>query len=483
MKNNYQLMHKDVIVAVVSLDGDNGRMLDVKKVITPEHLPIGTAFNNDVIRKELKSWWDGRSIPASRDKLELLLKKLNIKDTTVLLTKSLGLSLSDCYWIRPEGADIKWGNINYYENNFSADIGNILFGKESDQHNINEASPDNTSDGWLQKRWKISNGERILVKAGSEPFEQEPFNEVIASRLMSELGIEHVDYKLLEDENKTFCYCHCYASSNAEFVAASRIYHMEKARGYESPYQHYINVCENLGISDAKEKTNKMLFLDYVIANSDRHYGNFGILRNPDTLKAIDIVPIFDSGSSLGYKKSAYAISNDKEDSSKPFRSTHQEQIKLVKDLSWVNLPGLNKFESIVRDVFSGKENVFGSARIDAIIDSAQKRIDRLFGSEKIVAFSKTPMTKMSCEYYCRSDAVRQAVDSLVNSDDFNEKYPDLDDDAVLIDYDTETKKATVFVNVFCAGKDIGEKEIAQFKEFEEELLKKIQEMEKGPIL
>ena len=303
MAKDYNLMHKDIPVALISLDADNGRMVDIKSIITPEHLPLGSVINNIFNSKELKSWWDGRSIPASRDKIEMLLKKLDISDTTALLTKSFGLSLSDCYWVCPDGVDIKWDDVNYYENEFSADIGNIMFGRNSENLTVNESSPDNTSDGNLQKRWKIFNGDRVLVKAGSKPYEQEPFNEVIASRLMDVLGINHVEYDLYLDHNKTYSICPCFTSPKAEFVAASKIYPLQKMRGYESPYTHYINTCENLGVQDAKSNIDKMIFLDYVIANSDRHYNNFGILRNPDTLKPIGVAPIFDSGSSLGYPK------------------------------------------------------------------------------------------------------------------------------------------------------------------------------------
>lgn len=38
-------------------------------------------------------------------------------------------------------------------------------------------SPDNTSDGWLKKKWTIIDGKRCLIKSGSAPFFQEPLNE------------------------------------------------------------------------------------------------------------------------------------------------------------------------------------------------------------------------------------------------------------------------------------------------------------------
>ena len=42
-----------------------------------------------------------------------------------------------------------------------------------------------------------------------------------------------------------------------------------------------------------------MFILDYLILNEDRHLNNFGIIRDVNTLKWIDITPIFDNGQSL----------------------------------------------------------------------------------------------------------------------------------------------------------------------------------------
>ncbi len=46
-----------------------------------------------------------------------------------------------------------------------------------------------------EKKWKILNCQRVLVKGGSGMAQQEPFNEV--SLLCRKLGIPHVEYSLL----------------------------------------------------------------------------------------------------------------------------------------------------------------------------------------------------------------------------------------------------------------------------------------------
>ena len=80
-------------------------------------------------------------------------------------------------------------------------MGNILFGQGSTSDRISLMSPDNTSDGWLKKRWTILDGKRCLIKGGSGATQQEPYNEVIASAIMKRLGVPHVTYTLLYQED------------------------------------------------------------------------------------------------------------------------------------------------------------------------------------------------------------------------------------------------------------------------------------------
>lgn len=118
----------------------------------------------------------------------------------MLLHRCFGLSLSDQYWVQPEDSGLTWKQINFFENPFSEDVGDVLLGKATDAAGFDLRSPDNTSDGYLKKRWKIIGGKRCLLKAGSNPFMQQPFNEAAASLVAQRLGIPHVPYTLLWDE-------------------------------------------------------------------------------------------------------------------------------------------------------------------------------------------------------------------------------------------------------------------------------------------
>ncbi|MDR1048778.1 MAG: hypothetical protein LBL51_03395, partial [Synergistaceae bacterium] len=162
------LMHKNIPVVDMEILSDTGHIVKLLNLRTPEHLPLGVMTKDGMSRKAMNDWWTGRSIPASRDGIESALEKLGAYSTVMLAAKCYGLSLSDQYWVCPKDSGLKWEAINFFHNDFSKDMGEILFGNDpAEPANVNLMSPDNTSDGWLRKKWIIADGKRYLMKGGS----------------------------------------------------------------------------------------------------------------------------------------------------------------------------------------------------------------------------------------------------------------------------------------------------------------------------
>ena len=151
----YILMHKNIPVIKMELTEADG-ITKILDLYAPEHLPIGIPVKkNTVDKKALNMWWADRSIPSSRSGVQEALNEIGLADTKMLLVRSFGLSLSDQYWIKPDGTDLEWKRINFFDNAFSDDIGNVLFGLKKREGNFDFSSPDNTSDGCLENhRWK-----------------------------------------------------------------------------------------------------------------------------------------------------------------------------------------------------------------------------------------------------------------------------------------------------------------------------------------
>lgn len=378
----YSLMHKNVLVADLDLDNETGHILKIIKIFNVQHFPVGIVDKNGIAdRVALNDWWVDRSIPASRSGVKKALEVLNISNPKILLTKCFGLSLSDQYWIKPQNQDISWENVNFFDNEFSEDIGDVLWGKQLNKDDINYHSPDNTSDGCLKKRWKIVNGKRCLLKSGSTPFMQQPFNEVIASIIMDRLNIPHVSYSVIFDENgQPYSMCEDFITGNTELVSAWRVIQANKKRSDISVYQHYINCCELYGVKNIVHAIDQMIVVDYIIANEDRHQNNFGLVRDANTLDWLYPAPIYDSGSSLGYDKLTNQILSGKTIECKPFKKTHEEQLNLVTSFDWIDFGALKGIDKDIKEVFANAGEYIDENRVNAIISSIESRIEYLQG-------------------------------------------------------------------------------------------------------
>lgn len=372
------LMHRNIPVAELELNSETGFIQKVGEVFAPEHLPVGVGFKKGVAdRAALNAWWLDRSIPASRSGVREALETLGLPDTKMLLTRCYGLSLSDQYWILPEGTDLGWERINFFQNPFSEDIGDVLFGADNKSNPFNFSSPDNTSDGNLKKRWKIIDGKRYLIKGGSNPYRQQPFNEVIATKIMEMLNISHVPYSVIWEKGAPYSVCEDFVNENTELVPAWRIIQTQKQPNDKSLYRHFVDCAESLWIPGVVDFLDRMIVLDFIIVNEDRHLNNFGALRNAETLEWLGMAPIYDSGSSLGYDKSAVMMWDESEITCKPFKKHHAEQLKLVSSFAWIDFSALKGAGEMIKDVLSDEKikAYMEESRIQAIADLTERRI------------------------------------------------------------------------------------------------------------
>jgi hypothetical protein len=338
----YTLMHKTLEVAHIQIDEDTHGISQVPEVYREEHLPVGVLRDGHPLsRQYLNEWWAGRTIPASRAGLREALALMRISSTKLLLRKCFGLSLSDQYWVRPANSPLLWEDINFFENDFSEDVGNALFGQNVGAGGVNLMSPDNTSDGWLKKKWVIAEGKRFLLKSGSLPAYQEPFNEVLASLIMDRLKIPHVPYRLTWNGAEPLCMCEDFITTETELVSVWHLFETKKQPNHFSTYQHLLARCQDLGIPGMRDSLDRMLTLDFLIVNTDRHFNNFGVIRNAETLEWIGPAPIFDCGTSMWHDQFTHMIRPGIPPACKPFRTEQSKQIQLVTSFDWLDLAAL----------------------------------------------------------------------------------------------------------------------------------------------
>lgn len=343
-----------------------------------DYAPFGLIKMNEIDKVEFNKWWKNRQIPASRKGLKEVLHNSNVydKDNFDLLdAKAYCLSLSDQYWVKGVDEEISWESINFFDNEFSEDIGKILFNGGKTALNLNLNTPDMTSNGNYEKRWKIIDGERYLLKAGSKIYNQEPFNELIATKLYERLlnKDEYVEYSVIFDDDKAISKCKNFITKDTELIPAWKINEYYEFLDDEDKYTHYIRCLNNLGIKDAETLTDKMIVCDYIIANKDRHFNNFGVIRDVNTLKFIDVAPIFDNGCSLWYDENDMYVGEFF--LTKPFEEYEKKQLSLVKKLEWLDISKLEDFPNEVKTILS-MDKLLSKERINKIVDQIKLRIE-----------------------------------------------------------------------------------------------------------
>lgn len=369
----YTLMNRQHEVLTFQYDPTADVFRNVVDIKDPKRAPFGimSPRGKNASASSLDYWWKHRCIPARRSGIDAKLKELGIADTSGIPFKSLGLSLSDQYWIRPQSMDIDWDDINFFNNSFDDMKANEWLSE------VGLDSPDNTSEGMLSKAWICAGKKRHLLKGGGL-LNQEPYNEAVATNLHSRLlsGEDFVAYDLEKRGKEVVSKCECFLTDEEEFIPAFYVKRILKQPPYRDDFHHYIECCAKLGVIDAKRHLQQMIVCDDLIANTDRHWRNFGIIRNVETLE-YRTAPLFDSGTSLWSnvqtQEMAYASYAFE---TKPFREDADAQLRLVDDFSWLDFDALSGFGEDAVEILEANPMMEG--RLDFIYGGIQSRIDRL---------------------------------------------------------------------------------------------------------
>ena len=343
-----------------------------------KYAPFGLIKDDKIDKTQFNRWWKNRQIPASRNGLKEILYKSNIYDKDhfdLLDSKAYCLSLSDQYWVKSVDENILWEDINFFEHEFSEDIGKIFFDRNNNLSNLNLNTPDMTSNGNYEKRWKIINGDRYLLKAGSKMINQEPFNEVIATKLYERIlnDDEYVKYSIVYENDRAVSICKNFITKETELIPAWKINEYYEFLNNENKYEHYIRCLNNLKIPNANILVDKMIICDFILANKDRHFNNFGVIRNVETLEFEKVAPLFDNGCSLWSDENDMYVGEFF--LTKPFEEYEKTQVSLVRNFEWFDIQKLEGFTNEVKEILLNNK-LLSQERIDKIIEQIKKRIE-----------------------------------------------------------------------------------------------------------
>jgi len=383
MIKEYVLKHKDLPVLLFNMDDITHKVEEGNKILEKEHLPFNMQdiYNSFRIGMQTDLWLKCRGLSESRkDKLKVkeLFGEKELKDLAI---KSLGLNLTDHYWVHKTEVDYKWKDVNHFTNPFDVILPPENYKLELDG-GVKIRSPNFCVDGSIVKRWLIKEGDRVLIKGSNFAWSQEPFNEKIVSAILDEYGLPHVQYHVRRTKDGiAYSECKCMVNKDNEYMNAFWVFNKEDY-GVKELYKHYIDICERNGIKNAKENIDAMIAVDFLVGNEDRHWGNFGIIRNAHTLQWEKIADIFDNGNSFLFDYQKERLQEAGVDSlCKSFEGSNRMALQLIDYPQWWNNAGKNNIIDITSECLSKNENITPE-RYDAIINVTKMRIDAF---EKII--------------------------------------------------------------------------------------------------
>ena len=256
-------------------------------------LPLGMEISN----RGLASWLKHRSIPKNRAYVNIFLAKcgLNPNRPMDVISVCKGLSLNDSYWITDDSYDGTFEQNNLYDNNFSQVLAWIAFtGYGSNIRSTFASSPEFTTNGLLPKCWRRVDGRVYLYKGattGASNMGYETYSEMYAYMLAQTMGFFAIPYKTVKWKGKLCSVCELFTSKEISYVPVGRLV---KEGGMRAVREYY----SSLG-TEFTSALNEMIVFDALICNTDRHYGNFGVLVDSHTNKIVAPAPLFDHGNSL----------------------------------------------------------------------------------------------------------------------------------------------------------------------------------------
>ncbi len=280
MQNNYfEIMHLDRRVARIDRTG-------CCRIYEPTFLPYHLYLEeSDEIEMRVNNitnfyyWCATRMLTLDRTYAKELLNSIGMKQAVTdreraeIALSYRCASLTDVFWVREENEAVSFAEINLYENHLSnifIDIG--LRGRQYTVDNA-ELAKDISTGGCFPKAWRrAERGFQLLKDGGEEAVER----ELLASRICRCFDVDQVLYEkaVFDGEDVTVSDNMTSLEYSIVSMEAFEIY----ARNKERDLKAWVLELD-------RQNYYMMNIVDYLVGNTDRHWGNWGLLiRNEDNM-------------------------------------------------------------------------------------------------------------------------------------------------------------------------------------------------------
>ena len=372
----YTLMYKNDEVFTFSINFKNRHIKIVEKLAHYDKAPYGILNNKKDPQYALMKFFNGRSISASRADYEKILKATNTHDSLELSFKGHGLSLSNHYWYKKEGENLRYENINFFTNKWDDSFARAVLNQ--DYEALKHCSlnvPDLTITGWAVKGW-LCEDVPTLYKIGIDyEHPEECIGEVLASRLASRLFKEgeYVKYRLEKINGKYASASPVMLGIDEELISLSNVLPYQLYTDYlsktanEKFSKEFFEKVAVFPIPGIKDFFVKLACFRTLCFLSDIHFENISVIRNMNT-GTLRPAPIYDLAGTFGGSRTGRNLLSN------PNKATLLMVYFIYGtpdpewDLSWYNPNSLDGFEKEIREYLS-LSSFYDQILIDAIIN------------------------------------------------------------------------------------------------------------------
>lgn len=293
MKTNshiiYEIMHGEVTVAQIDLQGHcrifSRNYMPFNLYLEDGDEDLDTLVNNVT---NFQYWCAGRILTLDRQYAKEILNSIGAsqavtdRDRAQIALTCRCLSLTDIYWVKQKNENTTFQEVNLYDNHLdNAFIDVSLRGLQITVQN-DSLIPDLSTNGCFPKAWlRHELGFTLLKDGGSTAVE----NELLASKVCQCFRCSQVIYReSFYDEIKV---------SAGELMTSKR-YSIVSREAFEI-YAANEEIDPAAYILELDGYSYYMMnILDYLIGNTDRHWGNWGFLVDNETNRPISLHPLMD---------------------------------------------------------------------------------------------------------------------------------------------------------------------------------------------
>lgn len=283
----YEIMHMNRRVATIDTSG-RCRIYFVS--FMPYNLWLEEADDIDALVGNLNNfhyWCASRLLTLDRSHAKAILNSVGLSQATtdkeraqVALTYRC-LTLTDVFWVRSKGDKVTFEEVNLYSNHLDKTFVDIaLRGKQYTVQNEYLAR-DLSTNGCFPKAWRrMGDGFQLLKDGGDDAVDR----ELLASQICRCFDVAQVLYEEAEFEGERVTQSTNFTSLANGIASIEALEILLKNR--DTDVRKFILKLD-------KRNYYMMNIVDYLVGNTDRHWGNWGVLvdnRNNKPIRLHDLM-------------------------------------------------------------------------------------------------------------------------------------------------------------------------------------------------